>query len=124
MEKTKNRHGCLTAWLVWMAFSNSLLSLVYLFGGDIIRQLLPNIAEWTPRVLSLFGLFNVVCVVALFKWKKWGFWGFCVSSICVLAINLSSGIGMDSFLMTLFGVAILFGVLNIGDDNKGWRQLV
>jgi hypothetical protein len=44
-----------------------------------------------------FGLFNVLCVVALFRWKKWGFYGLFGSTIVILVLNLSVGIGIGSF---------------------------
>jgi len=75
----------------------------------------------TLRVV--FSLFNLVCAIALFQWKKWGFWGFCVSSVVLFVVNLSVAQGISSPIVGLGGVLLLYGVLHIGKENKGWPQL-
>jgi hypothetical protein len=55
--------------------------------------------------------------------KKWGFWGFIASSIVALFVNLSIGMGIGQSLLGLVGIALLYGVLHIGKENKGWPQL-
>ena len=123
MTEAKNRHGCLTAWLVLMIIANSATALAYLVGRDEIQKTLPNAPGWAFPVLIIFALFNLVCAIALFKWQKWGFWGFCVSAVVALFVNFSIGLGVGSSLGGLVGVALLYGVLQIGKDNKGWPQL-
>ena len=123
MKEGKKRHGCLTAWLILMLVVNSLTALIYLFGRDAIQKQLPNMPTWVFPVLIVMTLFNIVCAIALFRWKKWGFWGFCVSSVVALTVNLSAGLGIGQSLGGLIGVAIFFGVLQIGKENKGWPQL-
>lgn len=123
MTDAKNRHGCLTAWLVLMLLGNSVTAVSYLQAGGNIRQTLPNMPEWAIPVLIVASLFNVVCTIALFQWKKWGFWGFCATSIVALVVNLSIGLGIASALAGLLGVLLLYGVLQIGNENKGWVQL-
>jgi hypothetical protein len=123
MEEGKTRHGCLTAWLVLMIIGNSATALLYLLNGDAIRRALPNIPGWVLPVLIVFAVFNIICTISLLKWKKWGFWGFCVSSLVALIINLSIDIGIAQSLIGLVGVVVLYGVLQIGNDQKGWTQL-
>ena len=123
MAEGKSRHGCLTAWLVLMIIVNSASAMMYLLGSDAIRQSLPNAPGWAFPVLIVFSLFNLVCAIALFQWKKWGFWGFCISSVVALVVNLSIGLGIGPALGGLIGVALLYGVLQIGKENKGWPQL-
>jgi hypothetical protein len=123
MENAKNRHGCLTAWLVLMIIANSATALMYLFGSGAIRQSLPNMPGWAFPVLIVMSLFNLVCAIALFQWKKWGFWGFCGSSVVALVVNLSVGPGIGPALGGVVGVLLLYGVLHIGKENKGWPQL-
>ena len=126
MADAKSRHGCLTAWLVLMIVTNSGIALVYLLvcllGTEAIRQSL-NVPGWAFPVLIVCSLFNLVCAVALFRWKKWGFWGFCGSSAVALVVNLSVGIPIGSVLQGLVGVILLYGLLQIGKENKGWHQL-
>jgi hypothetical protein len=122
MATQKNRHGCLTAMLVFMIIVNSAITLFYLFGSEAMKQALPNAPNWAFPVLTIVGVFNLVCAIALFRWQKWGFWGFCISSLIALFTNLSLGLGANS-ISGLIGVAILYGVLQIGKENKGWPQL-
>ena len=123
MPDQKQRHGCLTAFLIVMIIANSFSTLVYLIGGAVVRQTLPQAPDWFLPAMVVLGIFNLICVVALFKWKKWGFWGFCASSMLALIVNTVSGINVGQSLLGLLGIAILFGVLHIGKDNKGWPQL-
>ena len=123
MEEGKKRHGCLTAWLILMLVANSATALMYLLGRDAIQRQLPNMPGWAFPVLIVMALFNLACAIALFRWKKWGFWGFCASSVIALAVNLSAGLGIGQSLGGLIGVAIFYGVLQIGKENKGWPQL-
>ncbi len=123
MGDAKSRHGCLTASLVFMIVANSGTALVYILGSDAIRRTLPNAPGWAFPVLIVFSLFNLVCAIALFRWKRWGFWGFCGSSVVALVVNLSMGTPIGSALVGLVGAPLLYGVLQIGKENKGWPQL-
>ena len=119
----KKRHGCLTAFLILMMVANSGSALLYLVSADEIQKNLPNMPDWSFPVLIIVCVFNIICGVALFKWKKWGFWGFIASSCFALIFNLSIGVGIASSMCGLLGVVTLFGVLQIGNENKGWAQL-
>jgi hypothetical protein len=151
MDKTKNRHGCLTAWLVLLIITNSITALSNLLNilrGDTFVQLLQNPAYtnqipaeqlsqiqmlldtplWVFYVSIVLAIFNIACIIALFMWKKWGFWGFCASSILSVAINLIYFTKDITTIITsviggILTVLILFGVLHIGKKNKGWPQL-
>ncbi|HWY40278.1 MAG TPA: hypothetical protein VNX27_05740 [Chthoniobacterales bacterium] len=119
----KKRHGCLTAYLLVMIIANSLTGLLYLLGADTIKQRLPNMPNWAFPVLIAIAIINLVCAFALFRWKKWGFWGFALSSLMVFALNLAIGLDIISAILGLVGVVVLFGVLHIGKEAKGWTQL-
>ena len=106
-----------------MMVANAATALIYLLAADGIRNNVPNMPEWAFPVLIVGGFFNLVCAIALFRWKKWGFWGFVVSAVVVFGVNLSIGVGPGSALAGLIGVAILYGVLQIGKDNQGWSQM-
>ncbi|MBX3179188.1 MAG: hypothetical protein KF886_17675 [Candidatus Hydrogenedentes bacterium] len=109
MAEEKGRHGCLTAWLAFVIVANSATAFTYgLYGATI---------------LTFFALCNVIFAIALFRWKKWGFWGFCVTAAVAAVINLYIGVGIGPIIGGLAGVAILYGLLQIGDSNKGWSQL-
>jgi hypothetical protein len=117
----KERHGCLTAWLIMMIIANSVVSLIYvanLFGaGNTL-----NLSVWTLLILIILSLCGVLCAIFLFRWKKLGFWGYCVMAVLGVIVNLSIGLGIQSF-SGLIGLALLYGVLQIGKQNKGWPQL-
>jgi len=127
METTNNkqRHGCITAWLILMIIANSVTALMYLFAGDMVAQNLPGeIPQHMMILLAIMGIINVICSVLLFKWMKLGFWGFIASSLIAVAINLSIGLGIGQSLFGLIGVIILFGVFQIKKDNvTAWDNL-
>ncbi|MGD1921118.1 MAG: hypothetical protein ACFCAD_20890 [Pleurocapsa sp.] len=122
MTIQKQRHGCLTAWLILMIVANSISALIYLFNSAAIKQAVPNYPDWTFFVLIIISIFNLICAIALWKWQKWGFWGFLGSSVAAFIINLSIGLGFGTSVSGLIGIAILYALLNIG-ENKGWSQL-
>jgi len=123
MAEEKKRHGCLTAWLVLMIIGNSATAFTYLFGGVGFSQAFPGVPGWAMPLLVLMSIFNLVCSVALLRWKKWGFWGFAATTVFALILNLSFGLSVGSALSGLLGIFILYGVLHIGKENKGWSQL-
>jgi hypothetical protein len=114
----KHRHGCLAAYLVLMIVVNSVMALTYLLLSEGIHK-----PRWAFPVLIVTGIFNVVCAIALFRWKKWGFWGFAASAITIFFVNLSLGLGTGRALLGFLGLPILYGVLHIGKERKGWSQL-
>ncbi|MEX0289474.1 MAG: hypothetical protein AB3N14_10230 [Flavobacteriaceae bacterium] len=122
---TKQRHGCLTALLIFMIVINAITALSYLFMGDTISQNFPGgVSNTTMFTLALFGFANIIFAIFLFKWKKIGFWGFVGSSLVALAINLNIGLSIGQSLLGLLGVAILYGVLQIKqNDVSGWDNL-
>jgi len=123
MSEDKHRHGCLLAFLILMIIVNTLVALMYLLGGGMIRQSLPNMPDWALPVLGLLCIVNLACAIALLKWKKWGFYGLVGTSAAAVAINLVIGMGIIQSVLGLAGIAILYGVLQIGKENKGWTQL-
>jgi len=121
MSDGKSRHGCLTVWLVIIIAASALAAVVSL--GSTFEEAEPDAQGWLWPVYAVVCLFNVVCGVALFRWKKWGFWGFLLSGVVGLIVNLAAGIGPRVSFGGLVGVAVLYGVLQIGNENKGWPQL-
>jgi hypothetical protein len=120
----KQRHGCLTAWLVLVIVVNAVVALLYVVGGGVVASTLPSDRGWLVPVLAVLALANVAFAIALFTWKRWGFYGFVASSLIGLVINIAIGINPAQAVFGLLGVAILYGVLQIGDQtSKGWPQL-
>lgn len=123
MSDGKQRHGCLTGCLVLMIIINAATALMYLLGSAAIGQYYPSAPGWTFPVLAVMGIVNVVCAVALFQWKRWGFFGFGAVSIVAFVVNLIIGLNVFQAILGFAGVAILYGVLQIGKEKKGWTQL-
>lgn len=121
----KQRHGCVTAWLILMIICNSLIAIIYLFASDLFtNNLSGNVSTSMIILLGIIGIGNVVFSVLLFQWKKIGFWGFIVTSIAALIINISIGLGIVQSVLGLLGIAVLYGVLQIKKDNiPAWDNL-
>src|SRR5208282_1220135 len=116
MEDVKQRHECLTAWLILMIIANSLTALMYLIFSGKIKAHLAHAPVWTTPTLVAACIANVIFSVALFQWKKWGFFGFVGTTILALAINLRIGVSIGRILFGLIGIAVLYAVLRIGDE--------
>jgi hypothetical protein len=93
------------------------------FWGSTIRQNIADLPNWALPVLAVLGIFNVVCAVALFQWKKWALWGFVASAVIAFAINLRIGLGVGQSVLGLVSIAVLYWVLQVGGEKKGWAQL-
>ena len=62
----KQRHGCVTAWLILMIIANSITGVIYLFASEMITENLPGDVS-TPMIilLGIIGIANVVFSVLL-----------------------------------------------------------
>ena len=123
MNELKIRHGCLTVWLVWLLIANSAIVMIYIFSYLAIKEIYPNAPVWAFPILTLGVILNIVFLIALFRWKKWGLWGSVVTYSLLFIVNLLVGISFIQAFLGLSGLVILFGVLQIGKEHKGWSQL-
>jgi hypothetical protein len=122
---SKQRHGCVTAWLILMIVANSLSAGLYLFAREMLTKSLPGEVS-TPMIilLGILAIGNIIFSVMLFQWKKLGFWGFVVTTAGALIINMSIGLSVGQSLFGLAGIAILYGVLQIKQGNvTAWENL-
>jgi hypothetical protein len=91
----KQRHGCLTTYLVLAIIANFATALLYLLGREAIQRSSPqHIPDRAFPVLIAVCLSNLVCAIALFRWKKWGFWGLVASAAVALGVNIAIGLGL------------------------------
>lgn len=123
MSSEKTRHGCLTAILILMIVSSSLSFLSNLFLDEYSQRLHPGLPTYYPPVFVLLAAAEIVCAIAVYRWKKWGFYGFVATSSITFIMNVAAGANVMLSLLSLLGVAVLYGVLQIGSGNKGWAQL-
>lgn len=119
----KQRHGCLTAFLVFMVLANLFAVYGNIALQEDILSVLPRLSRNLLLALALLGLLNVVFAVGIYKWKKWGFWGFCVSALAAFSVNIYGGVALLPAFVGLAGVLALFAVLKIGKEKAGWDQL-
>ena len=124
-DVAKQRHGCVTAWLVLMLVVNSLSALLYLFFSEMVTNTFQvDVSSTLILLLGIVGIANVVFSVFLLQWKKKGFWGFLVTSIVTLIINMNIGVGIVQSMFGLVGIVILYGILQIKKDSKtAWENL-
>jgi len=127
--RAKERHGCVSAWLIFMIIANALGVLLYLFFYDNFMGMMPEesldqMPDVNPIFMGVLSVLNLIFAVMLLKWKKIGFWGFVATSVISLGINLNAGLGVASILGGLIGILILYGILQIKqDDVSAWNHL-
>lgn len=108
----KQRHGCITSWLVFLIVINAIVGVVYIFQNEyIIDNMSPLFTKEILLVIGFLSLANMVFAVLLLKWKKIGFYGFVVTSGIVFGINLYLEIGLFQSIFGLSGILILFAIL-------------
>jgi uncharacterized membrane protein (DUF2068 family) len=124
--QTKQRHGCLTAWLILMMIGNALVSLVYFF---IDPKLFPKgtaieLNKTTTILLGLLSLINLIFAIGLWFWKKWAFYGFAMTAGLMFFTNLNMGVDVLSSSTSFIGIMLLFYVLQIRQNGiSGWENL-
>ena len=128
----KKRHGCLSVFLILILLVNALATFTQLtaffFSEPITNQDDQSLAatiipRWFWFVIGIGSLIKLLSLIAIINWKKWGFWFFTLSTFVNLGINLYTGLYIENGITGLIGVAILYGVLHIGGNKKGWTQL-
>ncbi len=118
----RKRHGLLTLWLVLVIGANFLEALRHYILQDEIREIFPEAPEWVFVVLLLAGAANVVFGIALFLWKKWAFWGLLCISLLQAVLYIYLGVGLQALVFVLV-VVVLYFVLQLGGEQRGWYQL-
>ena len=122
----KERHGCVTAWLILMIIVNSIAALFYfllLYSRNEFQPQL-QIPDSILVILGVFSVFNVIFSFLLFNWKKIGFTGFAFTALIVFFINMYMGLAITQSIMGLLGIAILYAILQIkNDDVSTWENL-
>lgn len=119
-QSTPKRHGCVTAWLVFMLILNSLTALVYAFRSMSFT----NISSTVLLSLIITGILNTVFAIMLLKWKKSAFYGFGITAVFIFILNINIGISVTKSLMGLLGFAILYCILQIKENGvSAWNYL-
>ncbi|MDR1221957.1 MAG: hypothetical protein LBL07_03640 [Tannerella sp.] len=109
----KQRHGCLTTWLVIILIGNASAMIMGLLADHPIGI-----------VLAFLGLINIGCVILLLTWNKIGFYGLALTSIIIFIINLYLGVNIIQAIAGFFGLFILWGLLNQTKNGvSGWENM-
>src|SRR5213078_242335 len=106
----KRRHGCLTAWLVFMLVANAAVGLLYLLAHSAVAASLSSSRAWAIPVDGLLAVANVV-------------YGVAGTSVVAAVVNIAIGLNALQVLVGLLAPAVLYGVLQIGGDSRAWTQL-
>ena len=128
METLKNdlkeRHGCVSAWLILIITVNSITILMNIFAPNLIAKSLHNPSQLIMILYSIVAVINILCAAMILKWKKWAFFGFIITGLIGAGLNLYVGSGIFVSFIGLVGIPILYGILQIKKDNiTAWNNL-
>jgi len=111
----KKRHGCLTAYLILAIVTVAVIGVSYSGIG--------NLTSHGSPVYAVDSLLKIAFLIAIWRWRKWGFWAIVVLDIIGGAYQ---AFAIDSFIppvAAVLDILIMYGVLHIGGERQGWRQL-
>ena len=110
-EFNPKRGGWLTTFLILMFIGNP-VSLIFLFAASLIKNLSKNSPIWVIPVLGVSSIINIICAIGIWKWKKWGVYGLVITTLIVVATNISIGISINRALLGFIGLAIIIFLVN------------
>ena len=127
ISPAKKRHGCLTAWLVLLVVLNALGSIFIFISKPLLAHMGQSTANlgpsWAVPVAGAICLLQLICVLGIFMWKKWGFYGYAVIAAANVVANAMQGKLVSGLIGAVVIVGILYLMLQIGKEDKGWPQL-
>jgi ABC-type multidrug transport system fused ATPase/permease subunit len=122
----KQRHGCVTALLIFMMIVNSASVIIYFFASEFIsKSLAVELSNADKIILSTFQIANFISCILLFQWKKIGYWRYIATNVATVVLSIYQGKGISQLWSALFGIALLFGVMQITTKNRKttWNEL-
>ncbi len=123
--RNKERHGCLTAWLIYLIIAYSIVSLGLFFNSENMAKRLQYItSENELLIVASMGVLNAMFAFLLLKWVKLGFWGIFSTSLILCVIQISGSENVLNPIVTLICVFILYRLLKLKKGNvSGWDNL-
>jgi len=123
--RNKQRHGCLTAWLVYLMISNSIVSLGLFYNINSIVQRFKYIkSENLLLIVASIQILNVLFLFMLLKWFKLGFWGLLSTSTLLFIIQIMNTKNILTPIITVIVMLITYGLLKLIKRNvSGWDNL-
>jgi hypothetical protein len=123
-QPKKTRHGCLTAYLIFMIVVLVPSVALYLFFPAAVQRTNPEIPPGGRFIFALVGAVQIFCMVAIWRWKKWGFYVFMTFGLLFGAFNAILTGSVLTFLTAPISILLLYGILQIGGpERKAWSQL-
>lgn len=118
----RNRHGCLTAYLILVIVTNTVFAIAsFVFGiqggGQSLEGL--ELDAFTWFFMAVDATLLTAMAVAILFYKRWGVIGFCI----IVGINGILGVvgGTASTLVgAAIGIAIVIGFTRKNWDAYGW----
>ena len=123
--ENKSRHGCLTAWLIYLIAAYSIISITYFFNTEKISEISPyKTSENIILLIGSLGILNILFSYLVLKWVKLGFWGILTTSLVVFVVQLMNGHGFFQPILGLIGLIVLYALLLLKKNNvSGWNNL-
>ena len=117
------RHGCVSAWLIFALVINSIVALLYLyFVNKPVR--IPKFSIPTLYSFIILLILNIIFIAKMLKWKKAGFYGLSITTIIGFLINITIGLPLTPCVIGLSSVPILYGILQIKKHGiSAWDYL-
>lgn len=121
----KQRHGCLTAWLIYLIIAYSLGTFLYFFKTDELSKAAQyEISEDMRLIYGSFSFLGAIFAIMLFKWVKLGFWGILAISILLFVAQILNDQRIMSPIFILICLGILYGLLRLKRGNESaWNNL-
>lgn len=123
MNESKERHGCVSAWL-WIAIISNLGYGIY-YAAAMFAAYTTSSMSLGFGLLSILATLNVLGSILLMRWNKCGFYVFLVSSVLAALVNLGVLKLEPYFLISgIFAILIWWGILQIKKDGiSAWSLL-
>lgn len=122
MNESKERHGCVNAWL-WIAIiSNFGLGIYY---ATMMFSAYTNTMSLGFGLLSILATLNVLGAILLMRWNKCGFYLFIISSILAALVNVGVlNLTPIVFISGISAIFIWWAILQIKKDGiSAWSLL-
>lgn len=123
--KNKQRHGCLTAWLIYLMITSAIISFVFFFkSNEELEKVQQNFSENIILIIGSIGILNILFCYLLLKCVKLGFWGLITTNCIMVIIHLMIGSDLIRPTLGLSCVIVLYALLQLKKKNvSGWDNL-
>ena len=124
-NKFKERHGCVSAWLIFIIIVNFIIILFNVFSSPVVtKSLLHYPSKLVMVSYTAIAALNILFIVMILKWKKWAFWGIVIIGLWGAILNFFVTVNYFTSTVGLLGIVILYGILQIKKDKiSAWSNL-